>query len=391
MNRAGEAASLQRGSTEKDSRPERHQTTLGALQLDCEVCRKKTTIARAPNAGGPEENAGYFGYIPAPQQLNRHAVENLFWACESCHREVRSWSTADLTSKLTQARRSGINPATLHVARPRAKAATRALPDVTPDVEREVGVTVAELSALYVLDGVKGFGPQKYKELHEAKLDPAVVIRDPNLLPTAGKTGQNLRGLLAHVDDAAWAECSERARRQIATAFTLKAKIVTYRSKEYPRSVYNSNDAVPALYVRGNLDVLQHKGIACVGSRGIKPPYTDMHERFAAAACKEGFTIVSGFATGADRVGHEAAAKVGGRTVCVMPCGLDRPFPPENADLWERLLTYDKAAFVSEFLFGLRASGTTLRTSPRASSDRLRGRGARARGSRSRSSLRSSR
>ena len=44
-----------------------------------------------------------------------------------------------------------------------------------------------------------------------------------------------------------------------------------------------------------------------------------------------------------------------------MPCGLDKVFPPENQGLWEDLLQYPKAVFVSEFGFGQRASALLLR------------------------------
>jgi DNA processing protein len=44
-----------------------------------------------------------------------------------------------------------------------------------------------------------------------------------------------------------------------------------------------------------------------------------------------------------------------------MPSGLDRPFPPENRPLWDRLLEYPEAVFVSEFPFGTPASALTLR------------------------------
>src|SRR5205814_2648333 len=55
------------------------------------------------------------------------------------------------------------------------------------------------------------------------------------------------------------------------------------------------------------------------------------------------------------------AWKAGGNTICVMPCGLDRPFPPENRRLWDEFLRYPGAVFVSELGFGARASALTLR------------------------------
>src|SRR6185503_14852705 len=41
--------------------------------------------------------------------------------------------------------------------------------------------------------------------------------------------------------------------------------------------------------------------------------------------------------------------------------GLDLSFPPENRSLWNELLEYERAVFVSEFPFGRRAASLTLR------------------------------
>lgn len=35
------------------------------------------------------------------------------------------------------------------------------------------------LSALYTLEYVQGFGPDKFKALHEAGIDPCAVVEDP--------------------------------------------------------------------------------------------------------------------------------------------------------------------------------------------------------------------
>ena len=71
--------------------------------------------------------------------------------------------------------------------------------------------------------------------------------------------------------------------------------------------------------------------------------------------------MVSGFALGADSVAHRAARDAGGSTVCVMPCGLDRPFPPENRTLWAEFNDYRGAVLLSEFPFGTAAASLTLR------------------------------
>ncbi len=234
-------------------------------------------------------------------------------------------------------------------------------PTVHESMEGAVGVSVDELSALIALGAVKNLGPQKFKEMHEAGLDAATVLRDPTCLPTKGKRGDELRGAVASMTPAERELALDRATRAIAKAFELRARILTYRSESYPPSVYASNNPVEALYVLGPTATLARLAVACVGSREIRAPYADAHAGFARVAVGERIAVVSGFATGADRIGHEAAWAAGGETVCIMPCGLDRPFPPENRDLWTKFLQSDRAAFVSEFPFGTGASSLTLR------------------------------
>lgn len=245
---------------------------------------------------------------------------------------------------------------------PRRRAVALAPPKITPDMERAVGVSLDDLSALYLLESVRGFGPQKFKELHELKVTAREVIADPDRLPTAGARGASFRAQLSGAlrnGDSHWRGL---AARQIAAAHRHDSRILTHRDGRYPELLYKSNNPVPVLYVRGNSEVLlRPRAVTSVGSRGIRSPYRDLHAEFARTACAQGFTVVSGFALGADTVGHEAAWKANGRTIAVMPGGLDRPFPPENRDLWSALLEYQGAALVSEFPFGTPASALTLR------------------------------
>ena len=101
--------------------------------------------------------------------------------------------------------------------------------------------------------------------------------------------------------------------------------------------------------------------MACVGSRRITSYYSRPQAEFVDAAIQEGFTITSGFAMGADSVGHRRALERGGTTICVMPCGVDLVFPPENRALWNEALETDQAVFISEFALGRRAESLTLR------------------------------
>ncbi|MBM7804204.1 DNA processing protein [Geodermatophilus bullaregiensis] len=233
---------------------------------------------------------------------------------------------------------------------------------MSPELEAQVGVTHDRLTLLFILDGLKGFGPQKFKALHDHAVDVEAVVRNPEHLPLPGKTGDQLRQALAGLTDAERVLAHDRAARQLVSAADRGAQILTYDHPAYPRKVFVSNNPVPVLYARGDVQAWNGgKAVACVGSRNIREPYSGLQSRFAAHAAGAGAVIVSGFALGADTVAHRAAVEAGGATVCVMPGGLDRPFPPENKELFEQLVKTPKVAFLSEFPFGTGASGMNLR------------------------------
>jgi DNA processing protein len=219
-----------------------------------------------------------------------------------------------------------------------------------------------DLEAILLLDSIKGFGPQKFKALHQAGISPRQVVNDPSLLPFESKTGEKLKAALARgvaVPDEA---IRARAAKQLESARKLGVELITYDSPAYPSNVYRSNNPIPLLFARGSLRVLaNHQTIAAVGSRKIRAPYDQLHRAVAIKAVKSGFAVVSGFALGADTIGHRAAHEADGQTIVCMPGGLDRPFPPENRSLWLEFLESERVCFVSEFPLGTGASSLTLR------------------------------
>lgn len=72
------------------------------------------------------------------------------------------------------------------------------------------------------------------------------------------------------------------------------------------------------LFYRGNLSLLQNRRIALVGSRELNEQGHAFAERIGALAAKEGFTLVSGNARGADRTAQDACLKHGGSVIAVV-------------------------------------------------------------------------
>ena len=61
-----------------------------------------------------------------------------------------------------------------------------------------------------------------------------------------------------------------------------------------------------------------------------------------------GITIVSGFMYGIDATAHQAAVEVGGRTIAVMPCGIERIHPGYQIKLYNDILK-NKGLIISEY------------------------------------------
>lgn len=223
-------------------------------------------------------------------------------------------------------------------------------------------ITQSQLAALYTLDAIGGFGPVKFRELYKAEIEPEDVIQNPEIVPLKGVTRDKIISQILSLETSTIEDCKMRAERYLEKAVNSKAEIITYKHKLYPKNVFNSNNPVPVLYATGDLKVLTHdKTVAVVGSRKTKEPYSDRIVDFTKFACSEGFAIVAGFALGADSIGHVAAKDNNGSTICVMPCGVDLVFPPENRDLWRKWNAESGAVFISEFGFGVRASALQLR------------------------------
>lgn len=106
-----------------------------------------------------------------------------------------------------------------------------------------------------------------------------------------------------------------------------------------------------SLFYRGSLQLLELPKISIVGTR--KPnPYTraftfELSKKLSAA----GMAIVSGAAIGVDRIAHEGAGV--GKTIAVLPCGIDVCYPSANADLIRSI--GEKGLLLSQFEPGFTA------------------------------------
>ncbi|MEW6569805.1 MAG: DNA-processing protein DprA [Nitrospirota bacterium] len=125
---------------------------------------------------------------------------------------------------------------------------------------------------------------------------------------------------------------------------------ITLEDPRYPVALKQIEDAPIVVYMRGDIQPCDRHAIAIVGSRRPTHYGASVAERMSEELASMGFTVVSGMARGIDSISHKGALKAGGRTIAVLGSGLDRPYPPENKILMEKI-TYS-GCVLSEFTPG---------------------------------------
>jgi DNA processing protein len=124
-------------------------------------------------------------------------------------------------------------------------------------------------------------------------------------------------------------------------------KIITVKDESYPRRLREIYDPPPLLYIRGDLKGEDELAVAIVGSRKTTPYGRWITEKMGQELGRYGITIVSGMARGIDSHAHWGALSGGGRTIAVLGSGVDVVYPPENRNLYKRII--DQGAVLSEF------------------------------------------
>jgi len=130
----------------------------------------------------------------------------------------------------------------------------------------------------------------------------------------------------------------EVGSRDCAALQTLGASIITLRDADYPPLLRHIHDPPPLLYLRGQLTPQDQQAIAIVGSRRCSPYGRLVAHSLARDLALRGITIISGLAVGIDGSAHQGALEAGGRSIGVMACGLDVPYPHEHGELKEKIL-----------------------------------------------------
>lgn len=190
-----------------------------------------------------------------------------------------------------------------------------------------------EVSQLCQFNRVFFYEPLLAEELIEAvgSIEKIFELKPSAIDSLIGKEGygeklHSPKNQLHSAEDAAWYKAH-------------KVEVVSRESENYPFLLAECPDAPPVFFYRGNFPLHslcknppEYRSLAVVGTR--------MCSRYGEYSCRNiiqalsekrlNMLIISGLAKGIDITSHRAALDNGFPTIAVLPCGIDRVYPPCN-------------------------------------------------------------
>ena len=120
-------------------------------------------------------------------------------------------------------------------------------------------------------------------------------------------------------------------------------------SSMYPELLKGIPSPPEKIYYKGGWDAsIFENCLAVVGSRRMTAYGKQITTKLVSEISNAGVTIVSGFMYGIDATAHKAAVDVGGKTIAVMPCGIDMIHPQYQESLYNEILE-NNGLVISEF------------------------------------------
>ena len=128
-----------------------------------------------------------------------------------------------------------------------------------------------------------------------------------------------------------------------------QARALERGRSEYPDGLNDLPDTPPVVYAIGVVPP-RRTCVAIVGARAATPYGVRVATTLARDLAAVGIAVVSGLARGIDAAAHRGALDAGGRTVAVLPAGLDHVTPPHHRPLAAEIA--GSGALFSEYASG---------------------------------------
>ena len=107
---------------------------------------------------------------------------------------------------------------------------------------------------------------------------------------------------------------------------------------KYPEQLREIKNPPSRLYTKGNIQLLKEFGIAVVGSRKNTQYGERMCKSFVKNLVNYNIAVISGLAEGIDSIAHTTCLKNSGKTIAILPSGLENIYPSKNRELANEII-----------------------------------------------------
>lgn len=120
------------------------------------------------------------------------------------------------------------------------------------------------------------------------------------------------------------AENEEPAAMMVRQLDQEGVSVITEMDDDYPQTLMRElgKDCPPVLFVKGNKELLNSRGVGFCGSRKVSEKGIAITRQCASQLAGKEITVISGYAGGTDIAAHKAALEAGGTTVFVLAEGI---------------------------------------------------------------------
>ena len=152
---------------------------------------------------------------------------------------------------------------------------------------------------------------RRVRDSEKAPGDRELELSDLTKLGYSPEESERILGLL---------EEEALLQRYLSRAAKLGCVPLTRLTPGYPKKILDAlgDDAPGCIWARGDLSLLERPGIALVGSRELRPENRRFAREVGIQAARQGLTLISGNARGADRTAQDAALAAGGGVISIV-------------------------------------------------------------------------
>lgn len=209
---------------------------------------------------------------------------------------------------------------------------------------------------------IKGLGSKRKQKLLEVYKSPKRLyyLRRNELLKISGIGTQTVDNIL---DD----RIKEAVNKHIYYMEKNNIDIISIVDKYYPQYLKKIYDPPISLYIKGNKEILNNRGIAIIGCREASEYGKKAAKYFGYNLSKVGINIISGLAKGVDSYSHIGNCysileksyshvdnyKRCGKPIAVVGNGLDMVYPKTNQKLEQKIIELG-GCIISEYSIGTR-------------------------------------